>query len=282
MDKVLSTALSIASILCMIGKASAQVTDPAPSPVLAYEGRLLESNLPVTGTRPFSFSIVDSHGAQLWNSGPQSLNVVGGIYGVVLGGVGMPAIPPSLTLRANLQLSVLADGVQLFPNVPLIPALQASTAWNVSGPFLGDISGTQQTISVDKLKGTPIDTSVTPASGDVLTFNGTSWIAASFPKGGSQGPAGPTGPAGTQGPPGPTGAMGATGPPGPTGPAGPQGIAGVNTAILSGTTDPTPVVGANGDFYINTATSTIFGPRIGGNWPAGISLKGATGPAGLN
>jgi hypothetical protein len=52
----------------------------------------------------------------------------------------------------------------------LIPALQASTAWNVIGPFLGDISGTQQGISVDKLKGTPIDLTAGPSDGQVLTF----------------------------------------------------------------------------------------------------------------
>ena len=135
MGKTYSIALAITSILCLAANASAQSTDPAPSPVLAYQGRLLESNAPVTGARPFVFSIVDSHGNQLWNSGPQSLNVVGGIYGVVLGAVGMPAIPSSLPHQANLQLHVIADGVQLFPNVPLIPALQASTAWNVIGPF---------------------------------------------------------------------------------------------------------------------------------------------------
>src|SRR5476651_1179635 len=73
------------------GEASAQVADPAPSPVLAYVGRLLESNVPVNGARPFVFSIVDSAGNELWNSGPQTLTVTGGLYGVVLGATGMPA-----------------------------------------------------------------------------------------------------------------------------------------------------------------------------------------------
>jgi hypothetical protein len=39
----------------------------------------------------------------------------------------------------------------------------------------------------------------------------------------------------------------------------------------------------DGDFYINTATNTLFGPKAGGAWPSGVSLvgpTGATGPAG--
>lgn len=68
-----------------------------------------------------------------------------------------------------------------------------------------------------------------------------------------------------------------------------QGIAGVNGAdgvdgadgadgvdgrtLLNGTTNPT-TQGADGDFYINTATNYIFGPKASGTWPAGISLVG--------
>ena len=136
--------LALVLIVCLASNASAQVADPAPSPVLAYEGRLLESNAPVNGTRPFVFSIIDANGNELWNSGTQILTVTGGLYGVILGAAGMPALPPSLTLRANLHLRVNADGVQLSPDIPLVPALQASVAWNVIGPFAGDVTGTQQ------------------------------------------------------------------------------------------------------------------------------------------
>ena len=41
----------------------------APAPVLAYQGRLLEATLPVTGTRTFTFSILDGSGVERWNSG---------------------------------------------------------------------------------------------------------------------------------------------------------------------------------------------------------------------
>lgn len=70
---------------------------------------------------------------------------------------------------------------------------------------------------------------------------------------------------------------------------GPQGAAG-NT-VLYGAADPTTGIGANGNFYINTTTHFMFGPKAGGIWPAGTSLigpqgiqgiQGPTGPAGTD
>jgi len=191
--------LGLVLIFGLAGRVSAQVADPTPSPVLAYEGRLAESNVLVTGSRPFTFSILDSTGNELWNSGAQNLTVVEGLYGIVLGATGMPALPASLTLKANLHLHVIANGVALIPDISLIPALQASSSWSVIGPFSGDISGNQQGISVDKLKGIPIDLTGV-ATGQVLTFDGTSWIASTAA--GGQGPQGPAGPTGATGPAG--------------------------------------------------------------------------------
>lgn len=73
-----------------------------------------------------------------------------------------------------------------------------------------------------------------------------------------------------------------------TGPQGPQGIAGTNGtngsngfSVLSGTTAPSNVsTGVNGDFYINTSTFTIYGPKAGGVWGTGASLVGAGLPSG--
>jgi hypothetical protein len=36
----------------------------------------------------------------------------------------------------------------------------------------------------------------------------------------------------------------------------------------------------DGDFYINTATNTLFGPKLSGVWPSGVSLVGPTGATG--
>jgi len=48
--------------------------------------------------------------------------------------------------------------------------------------------------------------------------------------------------------------------------------------ILSGTVDPT-TEGEDGDFYINTATTTLFGPK-NVTWPTGVSLVGPAGADG--
>ena len=64
-------------------------------------------------------------------------------------------------------------------------------------------------------------------------------------------------------------------------PAGPQGGNGTNGAtVLNGILAPTGGQGNNGDFFINTATSTIYGPKAAGAWPAGVSLVGNTGAQG--
>jgi hypothetical protein len=58
--------------------------------------------------------------------------------------------------------------------------------------------------------------------------------------------------------------------------------AGLNLNTLrSGASVPLPTLGANGDFYINTATWRIYGPKAGLNWGSGASMIGATGPQGV-
>jgi hypothetical protein len=113
---------------------------------------------------------------------------------------------------------------------------------------------------------------------------------------GATGPQGPIGLTGAPGPQGPAGNDGATGPMGPqgiqglagndgaTGPQGPIGLTGANgsdgKSVLNGTTDPLTSTGNDGDFYINTATNFLFGPKAAGAWPTGVSLIGATGATG--
>jgi hypothetical protein len=111
---------------------------------------------------------------------------------------------------------------------------------------------------------------------------------------GLQGPAGVAGATGLTGPQGPAGAAGATGltglqgpagvagPQGPAGAAGPQGLAGTNgNGVLNGAIAPTNNQGVDGDFYVNTTTNTMHGPKANGTWPAGVSLVGPQGSAGV-
>ncbi len=50
--------------------------------------------------------------------------------------------------------------------------------------------------------------------------------------------------------------------------------------ILNGTTDPLSTTGTDGDFYLNTTSRTLFGPKASSAWPAGVSLSGPQGPTG--
>jgi hypothetical protein len=114
---------------------------------------------------------------------------------------------------------------------------------------------------------------------------------------GATGPQGPVGPQGIQGPQGLLGPTGATGAAGPQGPIGPQGVIGLTGAtgatgstgsagargatIFTGTSSPTAGDGAAGDYFFNTTTKMIYGPKTT-VWPAGIDLTGAQGPAGTS
>jgi hypothetical protein len=101
---------------------------------------------------------------------------------------------------------------------------------------------------------------------------------------GATGPVGPAGPIGPTGPTGPTGATGATGPTGPTGATGSTGAtgpAGVDgKTVRSGTGAPASALGVDGDFYIDTAAHTIYGPKTSGAWGSPTSIVGPTGPTG--
>jgi hypothetical protein len=50
--------------------------------------------------------------------------------------------------------------------------------------------------------------------------------------------------------------------------------------MLSGSGDPLPAIGTDGDFYLNLASYALFGPKTSGSWNAGVALKGSDGPAG--
>src|SRR5690606_30994423 len=59
------------------------------------------------------------------------------------------------------------------------------------------------------------------------------------------------------------------------GATGATGAAG--SKIVSGTAVPATSVGANGDFYIQTSTSDLYGPKTTSGWGTPTNLKGAQG-----
>ena len=89
---------------------------------------------------------------------------------------------------------------------------------------------------------------------------------------------GTPGPKGDKGDTGATGLQGIQGAPGATGA---NGVAGADGKMVrNGTSNPVSSTGVDGDFYINTTTNTLFGPKANGAWPSGVSLVGPTGATG--
>lgn len=63
------------------------------------------------------------------------------------------------------------------------------------------------------------------------------------------------------------------------GPPGPRGVDG-NT-VLYGSNGPTQSDGVIGNFWINTSTNYIFGPKTVNGWPTGVSIVGPRGFTGM-
>jgi hypothetical protein len=63
-----------------------------------------------------------------------------------------------------------------------------------------------------------------------------------------------------------------------TGATGATGAAGTNGKnVLYGAANPSAGIGVDGEFYINTTTNYLFGPKTSGAWGAGVSLVGPAG-----
>jgi len=50
--------------------------------------------------------------------------------------------------------------------------------------------------------------------------------------------------------------------------------------VLSGRGVPSATIGLDGDFYIDTKSLNIYGPKTKSKWPIPVSLKGPSGPIG--
>ena len=265
----------------------------APLPTIAYQGRLLDGAAIASGARVFTFSILDVAGVQQWNSGALTLTVEEGLYSVVFGSTGMPPLPTPMLGMSHLKLHVTVSGLALTPDVDIIPAFQAHGAWEVTGAFGGDVTGTQHQMLVMKLQGTALDLITTPpGTGQALVFDGSKWVPGNVAGGsGGTGPAGPkgdtgaTGPAGAKGDAGAVGIAGAAGAKGDAGAAGAKGDTGAaglagaaGTVMLTGLLAPT-VEGVDGQYYLDTVTNTLYGPKAT-VWPGGVTLVGPKGDLG--
>lgn len=192
--------------------------------------------------------------------GPQGLKGVAGSPGPTGPTGPQGPIGPGINLKGQL-----ASVVSLPPSGNTV-----GDAYNIGGDIYVWTSGNAW-VNAGAIQGPTGLTGATGATGATGPAGAT----------GSTGPAGPQGPTGATGPQGPTGLTGATGATGPTGATGATGPAGTNgsngNTVLNGTIDPAVGVGVNGDFYINTTSWYIFGPKAGGVWPAGVPITGGGG-----
>lgn len=71
------------------------------------------------------------------------------------------------------------------------------------------------------------------------------------------------------------------GPPGPQGTKGDKGDPGTPPQFLNGSGAPSNGSGNDGDYYFNTATQDVYGPKVSGAWAGVIfNIKGAKGDTG--
>ncbi len=102
--------------------------------------------------------------------------------------------PATQLNQANLQ-ALLADATKL-ANLQNSanggPVANATSAVNFSGALSGDISGTQSSVSVDKIKGIAVSATA-PAVGQVLQYNGSQYTPVAIPSAAVSSVAGRTG-----------------------------------------------------------------------------------------
>ena len=308
---------SILCAACLFAGISETLAASPMGSVITYQGRLNDGGYPANGLYDLQFALYDApaNGAQLGLTLTNAETfITNGFFTVSL-----DFGPVFNSSAVWLEVAARSNGNDVFwpvlPRQAITPtpqALYAVSAGVASSVAATDITGTLPSGAYTETD--PVFNASAAAgiqSSDVLNWN--TKIGLTGPQGpqGETGPTGPMGPQGPEGPTGPTGAIGTTGPQGPqgepgpigamgpqgpegpsgatgaTGPQGPEGQAGAagvsggdGKTILNGTVAPEVSQGVDGDFYLNIATSQLFGPKAAGAWPAAVSLVGPTGAAG--
>jgi hypothetical protein len=82
---------------------------------ISYQGKLMENGVPVNGTKTFTFAFVDTD----WSEIHENINVVNGIYSVVLGNI---TEIPSHIFENNTQtkMNITVDDTELAPDVDIL------------------------------------------------------------------------------------------------------------------------------------------------------------------
>ena len=227
---------------------------------------------------------------------------------------------PVDTAQATTSFGVFNPSAQNVPPNPLLPGEVLFNGASGIVPICTDTCTGGKQLNI-KLQNSPADIVIdvfgyfAPGAGGptgatgVTGADGAAGVTGATGADGATGPAGVTGSTGSAGADGATGAAGAAGVTGadgaigPTGPMGNQGVQGNQgdpgtngndgatgatgatgtdgNTILNGATGPDVSTGVDGDFYVDTSSWLLYGPKDAGAWPVnGLSLVGPTGAAG--
>lgn len=239
-----------------------QETHPVTTNIYGLFTTIIGAGSPVTGI----FSTIG------WGSGSKFLEVEvdDGSGFISMGSMEMQSVPYAL-FAANAGGGLMgATGATGAPSTIAGPT-GATGATGDIGPTgaPSSVAGPAGNTGATGINGTTGATGATGADITNITDNGNGTLTITY---------GTSGTIITNSLYGPTGATGATGATG-VGIAGATGATGVS--VLNGTGIPSVAIGTDGDFYINTSTSTLYGPKAAGAWPgSGVSLIGPTGNTG--
>ena len=127
--------LALAALILLpaqIGRSQTDVVAPAPeaaneaaaliTPVMSYQGRLVEFGAPVTGARAMIFKLytaAPTGGTLVWQEGPKTISVTNGLFYTTLGDATPFDTTVMNSMDQNLWLEVTVEGVPL-PRVRLM------------------------------------------------------------------------------------------------------------------------------------------------------------------
>lgn len=116
-------------------------TNPDTPRLLNYQGKLTDSDGPVTGTVSITFSIYDAGGTPIWSETHGNVSVKDGLFNAILGGT--TPIPDSVFSSGERYLGLTVNGEEIMPRqqiVSIIFALKAQDADTVGGKSASDFA----------------------------------------------------------------------------------------------------------------------------------------------
>jgi trimeric autotransporter adhesin len=149
---------------------------------ITYQGKLSESESPVTGDRPITFKLYSAGGSQVWSSGVLAVTCTNGLFSVHLGAAGQPAFPTTLFNDTGLTIGItVGAGSELVPRSRLTStafsyqALRADTATIAEGLTDNTVTSAKITNGTIQL----VDLAQNGAgTNQIIKWNGSAWAVA--------------------------------------------------------------------------------------------------------